>query len=138
MGAALTIRRDLIEPDALRRLARRERDRRTATRMLAIANALEGPTRAEAVRLAGLERQALRDAVLRFNAEGLDGLRDRPKSGRPPALSEGRQAVLRATVFRKPQADEGGGEWTLPHLCAWIEGRFGNAICAGDSQADVG
>ena len=88
MGAALTIRRDLIEADDLRR-------------MLGIANALEGMTRAEAARLAGLERQALRDAVLRFNAEGLDNLRDRPKSGRPPALSEGEQAVLRATVFRK-------------------------------------
>jgi transposase len=128
MGAALTIRRDLIEPDELRRLARRERDRRTATRMLAIANALEGMTRAEAARLAGLERQALRDAVLRFNAEGLDGLRDRPKSGRPPALSEGEQAVLRAKVFRKPRPDEGGGEWTLARLCAWIEGRFGKRL----------
>ena len=72
MGVALAIRRDLIEADDLRRLARRERDRRTATRMLAIANALEGMTRAEAARLAGLERQALRDAVLRFNVEGAD------------------------------------------------------------------
>lgn len=51
IGTALTIRRDLIEPDKLRRLARRERDRRTATLMLAIANALEGMTRAEAARL---------------------------------------------------------------------------------------
>jgi hypothetical protein len=31
-----------------------------------------------------MERQALRDAVVRYNAEGLDGLHDRPKSGRPP------------------------------------------------------
>ena len=70
LGAALTIRRDLIEPDDSRRLARRERDRRTAARMPAIANALEGMTRAEAARLAGLERQALRDAVLRFMPKG--------------------------------------------------------------------
>ena len=55
MGVALAIRRDLIEADDLRRLPRRERDRRTATRMLAIANALEGMTRAEATRLAGLD-----------------------------------------------------------------------------------
>ena len=37
--------------------------------------------------------------MLRLDVEGLDGLRDRPKSGRPPALTEGEQAVLRATVF---------------------------------------
>jgi transposase len=50
--------------------------------MYAIANALDGLSRAEAARLAGMERQALHDAVLRYNAEGLAGLHDRPK-GRP-------------------------------------------------------
>ena len=50
--------------------------------MYAIAHALEGLSRAEAARLAGMERQALRDAVVRYNAEGLAGLHDRPK-GRP-------------------------------------------------------
>jgi len=128
MGAALAIRRDLISADDLRRLARRERNRRTATRMLAIAHALEGARRAEAARLVGLERQALRDAVVRFNAEGLAGLRDRPKPGRPPALSDAEQALLRAKVFRQPSAEEGAGAWTLPRLCAWIENRFGKRL----------
>ena len=73
MGAALGIRTDLASPARLRALARRERNPRTATRMLAIAGALEGEGRAEAARLAGMERQALRDAVLRYNAEGPEG-----------------------------------------------------------------
>ena len=67
MGAALSIRDDL-PPEALRRQARQEANRRAALRMLAIADALEGMSRAEAARLAGMERQALRDAVLRYNA----------------------------------------------------------------------
>ena len=50
-------------PSELRCLAAREKDRRAAMRLLAIANALEGMTRAETARLAGMERQALRDAV---------------------------------------------------------------------------
>src|SRR5215204_4052012 len=58
MGAALAIRRDLLSADDLRTLARRERNRRTATRMLAIANALDGMSRTQAARLVGLERQA--------------------------------------------------------------------------------
>jgi hypothetical protein len=41
--------------------------------LLAIANALEGTTWAEAARLAGMERQALLDAIQRFNAEGSNG-----------------------------------------------------------------
>src|ERR671912_857781 len=91
--AALQIRRD-YPPSELRRRAARERDRRAAMRLLAIASALEGMTRAEAARLAGMERQALHDAVLRFNAEGPEGLHDRPRPGRPERLSEGQQAAL--------------------------------------------
>ena len=64
-AAGLAIRGDLSAAD-LRALARRERSRTAAARMYAVANALEGLTEAEAARLAGLERQALRDAVVRY------------------------------------------------------------------------
>ena len=129
MGAALEIRTDLASPARLRVLARRERSPRTATRMLAIASALEGSGRAEAARLAGMERQALRDAVIRYDAEGLDGLRDRPKPGRPPALTGAEQAVLLNAVFRGPdRARDGCGDWTLPALCRWVEDRFGKRL----------
>ena len=100
----LAIRQDLSAGE-LRRLARREPERRAAMRLLAIANALEGLSRAEAARLAGMERQALRDAVLRYNAEGPSGLHDRPRSGRPETLAPGQQAALRAWVLRGPDPE---------------------------------
>ena len=125
MGAPLAIRTDLASPTRLRALARRERNPRTATRMLAVASALEGKSRAEAARLAGMERQALRDAVVRYNAEGLEGLRDRPTPGRRPALTDAEQAVLLAAIFHGPdRARHGCTDWTLPALCRWIEDRF--------------
>ncbi len=131
MARALAIRTDLASPARLRALARRERSARAATRMLAIAGALEGMSRAEAARLAGMERQALRDAVVRFNAEGLGGLRDRPKPGRPPALTEAEQAVLLAAIFRGPdRARDGCVDWTLSALRDWIERRFGKRLHA--------
>ena len=124
MGAALAIRDDLT-PAALRRHARREPNRRAALRMLAIANALEGMSRAEAARLAGMERQALRDAVVRSNAEGLAGLYDRPKPGRPPRLGEAEQAALAAHIFRDPNPERDGvSAWTRADLCRWLEARF--------------
>jgi hypothetical protein len=55
--------RDDLTPEPLRRLAQRELDRPAARRMFAIANAIESMNRAEAARLAGMERQVLRDAV---------------------------------------------------------------------------
>jgi putative transposase len=128
MGAALAIRDDLT-PWELRRHARREPNRRAALRMLAIANALEGMSRADAARRAGMERQALRDAVVRYNAEGLGGLHDRPKPGRPQRLSEGEQAALAAHIFRDPRPDQGGvSAWTRADLCRWLEERFGKAF----------
>lgn len=123
--AGLAIRDDL-SPAALRRLARREKGGRAAARMYAIANALEGMRRAEAARLAGLERQALRDAVLRYNAEGPSGLRDRARSGRRPKLDEGQQAVLRAQVLRGPEPERSGlSAWRIVDICQLVEERFG-------------
>ena len=130
MTLPLAIRTDLFTPTELRVQARRTRNRRTAMRMLAIANALEGISRAEAARVVGMERQALRDAVIRYNAEGLAGLQDRPKPGRRPRLSEAEQAVLRARILQGPDpARDGCQRWTLPLLCRWIEARFGKRLC---------
>ncbi len=128
MGVALPIRGDPTA-EALRRQARHEPNRRAALRMLAIANALEGMSRAEAARLAGMERQALRDAVARYNAEGLAGLHDRPKPGRPERLSEAEQAALAARVFRGPDPERDGvAAWTRADLCGWLEARFGKPL----------
>ncbi len=128
MGAALAIRGDLTAAE-LRRHARFEPNRRAALRMLAIANALEGLSRAEAARLAGMERQALRDAVVRYNAEGLAGLHDRPKPGRPPRLDEGEQAALAARVVTDPDPDkDGASAWTRADLCRWLDDRFGTRV----------
>lgn len=94
--------------------------------MYAIANALDGMSRAEAARLAGMDRQALRDAVVRYNAEGLGGLHDRPK-GRPPRrLTEGEEATLAAVILRGPDPERDGVcAWTRPDLCRWMAAHFG-------------
>ena len=125
MGVALAIRDDLT-PEALRRWARGEPTRRAALRMLAIANALEGLSRAEAARLAGMERQALRDAVIRYNAEGPEGLHDRPRPGRPEALTPGRQAALEAWVLRGPDPERDGvSAWRLADIRDHAERAYG-------------
>jgi transposase len=122
---ALAIRQDLSATE-LRRLARLEPARRAAMRLLAIANALEGLTRAEAARLAGMERQALRDAVIRYNAEGPSGLHDRPRSGRPEALAPGQQAALKAWVLRGPNPERDGvSAWRVVDVCAHAEEAYG-------------
>ena len=124
-GIRLVIRDDLSTAE-LRKRARQEPDRAAAARMMAIANALEGMTRAEAARLAGMERQALRDAVVRYNAEGLDGLHDRPRPGAKPRLDDKQMAQLRQIVLDGPDVEKTGlSAWTLADLCTEIKQRWG-------------
>src|SRR3954468_6277217 len=113
-------------PAQLRALARRERDGRVSARLLALANALDGMSREEAARAAGMDRQTLRDWVRRYNAEGIAGLRDRSRPGRPCALDEGRQAALKALILRGPRLERDGCvAWRIRDLCALAERRFG-------------
>src|SRR3712207_3067622 len=128
MGAKGLPIRDDVPATELRRLARREKDRAAAARMQAIAGALEGMTRAEAARLAGMDRQALRDAVVRYNAEGLAGLYGRPSPGRRPRLDEEQRSALRQLVLDGPEVEATGlSAWTLPELCREVEERWGVA-----------
>ncbi len=86
MPAPLPVRPER-SPAELRRLARHERDGRVSTRLLALANALDGLPREKAARLAGMTGQTLGDWVHRYNQEGVGGLRDRPRPGRPRGLA---------------------------------------------------
>lgn len=128
MVVALAIRTDLSATE-LRALARRQKDPRAASRMYAIAHALEGKSRAEAARLSGMERQALHDAVVRYNTEGLAGLHDRPKGRRRPALDETKGVALRQLVLAGPDlARHGRTEWTLPSLAEEIAHLWGKRL----------
>ena len=110
----------------LRDWARQTSRGRPAARAYAIANALDGMRRAEAARAAGMERQALRDAVLRYNAEGLAGLYDRPKGHRKPRLTEAERAGLAAVVLAGPDPERDGvSAWIRADLCRWLEAEFG-------------
>jgi putative transposase len=113
-------------PAGLRALARRGRDGRVSARLLALANALDGMSREEAARAAGMDRQTLRDWVHRYNAAGVEGLRDRPRPGRPCALDEGRQAALKGLILRGPKLERDGCvAWRARDLRELVERRFG-------------
>ncbi|WP_336491947.1 helix-turn-helix domain-containing protein [Methylobacterium nigriterrae] len=115
MTWVVAIRTDIASAAELRRLARRERRRRTAQRMLVLANALEGMSRAQAARAAEIERQSLCDAAKCFNTKGLADLVDDPPGRRPERLTEGEQAVLVSHILRGPNPERGEpSAWTLP------------------------
>jgi transposase len=87
MGRPIEISRCELSATELRELAARTRDGAEVRRLLAIALVLEGHPREAAAQLNGIDRQTLRDWVLRYNAEGVAGLSARCSPGRPLALN---------------------------------------------------
>ncbi len=125
MGARGLVIRDDVGAAELRRFAQGEADRCAALRALAIAQALEGASRAAAARVVGRERQSLRDAVERYNAEGLAGLHDRPRPGQPGKLSPAQREELRAWALAGPDPDaDGMSSYRLVDIAAHIEQRW--------------
>src|SRR3954451_19273940 len=121
----IAVTRRELDAGGLRREAARCRDARAARRMLALALVLEGASREEAARAAGMDRQTLPDWVHRYNAEGLPGLRDRPRSGRRPRLTPAQEAELATAVEQGPDPDRDGVvRWRRIDLEALIETRF--------------
>jgi transposase len=123
MTVAIT-RKELGAGD-LRREAARCRDAKAARRMLALALVLEGRSRAEAARHAGMDRRTLRDWVHRYNAEGLAGLGNRRPPGPKPRLTPGQAAALEKIVEQGPDpARDGVVRWRRVDLQALIKARF--------------
>lgn len=99
MGQAVPVRADYTA-DEVRRFAKQAKDAAQARRLLAIAAVLDGASREEAAKLGGMDRQTLRDWVIRFNDQGPDGLINIPSPGMLPKLEVTHRAFL-ARIVRK-------------------------------------
>lgn len=109
----------------LRERATRAKNTRMARRMLAIAMVLDGYTRHAAAEACAMDRQTLRDWVLRYNEDGLDGLCDRPHPGRRRSLTTEQEAEVCAWVEAGPDlAVDGVVRWRRIDLRDRIEARF--------------
>jgi transposase len=68
-----------------------------------------------------IHAQTARDWIQRFNAEGLNGLADKPRSGRPAVYTAEQVAEVVATALTDPASlDVGFGAWTLDRLQAYL------------------
>ncbi len=118
--------RDDYDSIQLRRLATRSRDPRQVRRLLALAAAYDGMSRADAAKVGGMDRQTLRDWAHRFNEDGPDGLKNRSGAGRPRLLSDAQMDELSVIVETGPDpAIDGVVRWRRIDLKRVIEERFG-------------
>jgi transposase len=118
-----------LRPDfsatALRALARQTKNAAQARRLLALAAIYDGASRTEAAKIGGVTLQSVRDWVLRFNAQGPNGLIDRKAPGQPSRLNGAHRAALVAVIESGPiPAIRGVVRWRITDLCQWVWQEF--------------
>lgn len=124
MGSAIALRGD-FDAIMLRKLARKTREAKQSRRLLALAEIYDGAQRRDAARIGGVGPQIVRDWVMRFNAEGPNGLIDRKPPGQPPKLNAAQQRALARMIEDGPiPAVHGVVRWRLVDLMAWVWEEF--------------
>ena len=125
MPAAVPLRVD-YDAEKVRCEAKRCGNAHQARRLLAIAAVYDGLRRGEAAKIGGMDRQTLRDWVVRFNAEDPPGLRHRLGAGRPSLLTAEQKRELGEIVETGPDpAIHGVVRWRRIDLVEVIKERFG-------------
>src|SRR5437870_9761752 len=128
MGRAIAVRADYTSGE-VRRVAQRVKNAAQARRLLAIAGVLDGASREEAAKIGGMDRQTLRDWVIRFNDRGADGLINTPSPGVPPKLDATHRAFLARIVEEGPiPAVHGVVRWRACDLIMRLHEEFGVSV----------
>ena len=121
---AIALRAD-FDATRLRAIARQSKDAAQTRRLLALAAIYDGATRTQAAELGAVTLQIVRDWVVRFNAEGPEGLVNRKAPGQPSKLNDAHRAALVQMLESGPiPAAHGVVRWRLVDLCQWIWEEF--------------
>lgn len=112
------------ERELLRRASRARSEVRDAVRARIILAAARGAPNAQIARTEGVHVDTVRKWRSRFAVEGLDGLGDLPRSGRPPVFASTAVAEVKALACQLP-AETGAplSRWSYAELASEATGR---------------
>jgi transposase len=118
------------ERTALEKLARsRTAETRLVERTQIILATAEGERPSHTAERLGVSRVTVYTWIKRFNAAGIDGLHDQPRSGRPATYQSDEIAEVIATALTKPQDLQlEFGSWTLDRLETFLNEHKGIPI----------
>jgi transposase len=132
----VAITRTDLSADDLRESAAGTQDADTARRMLAIALVLDGWSRQAAATACAMDRQTLRDWVIRYNEAGLEGLANRPRRNGPlPRLCVEQTAEIAQWVEDGPEFDQDG---VVRWRCVDLQGRIAERFSVTLHERTVG
>jgi transposase len=118
---------DHLSLEQLQDLADQEAGKTRFLRLRAVILAKAGRSAPEIAAALGAGLRTVQEWVKRYNAEGLDGLADRPGRGRPCRLSAEQLARLRERIDAGPTPEDGTCTLRGPEVRALLEREFGVA-----------
>ena len=128
MGRAIAVRTDYSSGD-VRRVAKRVKNAAQARRLLGDRGGARRCSREDAAKIGGMDRQTLRDWVIRFNEQGPDGLINKPSPGAPGKLTDKHKAFLARMVEEGPiPAVHGVVRWRACDLIMRLHEEFGISV----------
>jgi len=104
-------------------LIAKETNGRMRVRLMALSHIKEGANNAQAARNLHISRRSVNDWVKRFYENGLEGLKEKPRSGRPCALN-GSQLAQLGEYVRNNSIKENGGRLKAETLATYIAQEF--------------
>ena len=126
------------EKQALEALYRKTKDVRIRTRTQMLLLALEqGLNAAQIGAIVRRHEQSVRRWIIRFNAEGVNGLADAPRSGAPRMVGEAfRTRVVRVVRQRPRSLGQPHSLWTLQRLADFMAEETGQRI-SGETVCQI-
>lgn len=115
-----------LRPEELRQRYRTTTDTSERTHYHVLWLISQGQTQARAAEVVGISARWVQEIVRRYNAEGVEAMRDRRHShpGRSRVLDAAGEQALREALGKRP-AD--GGLWTSKKVAVWIGSHTGRA-----------
>jgi transposase len=114
------------ELSAIKSQLRKDEKFSQGVRLYAVYQIKCGRTAEELESLYNVSHKSICNWVNRYNRLGIEGLKEKPRSGRPSRLSVEQQAKLKEAIMDSPEKyGYGSGSWSGPLLLNYIQNKFG-------------
>ena len=130
MSKPLTTKTSLT-PDELAKIAKKEPNPRVRQRLLAVRLVVMGNTVPQAAKAVGLKQRQSRNWIHRFNAEGVKGLRDRPRPGQPVKLPRQKEQAFRERIEKGASQKDPARNLRVKDIQRILREEFDAEYCLG-------
>jgi len=120
-----------LTPDELAKIAKKEPNPRVRQRLLAVRLVVMGNTVPKAAKAVGLKQRQSRNWIHRFNAEGVDGLRDRQRPGQPVKLPRQKEQAFRERIQKGASPKDPTRNLRVKDIQRILREEFGADYCMG-------